>query len=211
VFLQSVGLATTTAAVATPLGAGLALAFRYRRGRTSSAVAAVVVVAVATPQPVLAIAFFLVFVHLLTFVRLDTGAQLIAHVTLALPFVAVVTSLGLRPIGPEYEEMAMDLGASPSQTLRRVVFPLLAPTLIGAAVIAFVLSFDNLVLSDWLCFPASCRTIPLRLFGSALDADPRPNTFALGVTAMALTVLAMAACLWMLRRAQRSGGRGPRR
>jgi spermidine/putrescine transport system permease protein len=204
VFLQSVGLAATTMAVATPLGVGLALAYRYRRGRGSSVLAGMVLAAVAVPQPVLAIALFLLFVHLMTFVRLDTIAQLIAHVTLALPFVAVVTSVGLRSIDPEYEEVAMDLGASPSQTLRRVVFPLLAPALAGAGVIAFVLSFDNLVLSDWLCFPQSCRTIPLRLFGNALDQDLRPNTYALGVSAMALTVLAMAIALWMLRLTRRT-------
>jgi spermidine/putrescine transport system permease protein len=199
VLVQSLGLAAATMAIATPLGAALALALRYRRRRSSSFMTGVLLMAVAVPQPVLAIALFFVFVHLFTFVRLDTGAELIAHVTLALPFVAVVTSLGLRSIGPEYEEMAMDLGASPTQSLRRVVLPLLAPSVVGAAVIAFVLSFDNLVLSDWLCFPESCRTIPLRLFAGAVDHNLGPNTYALGVTGLVLTSLAMAVGLWVVR------------
>jgi ABC-type spermidine/putrescine transport system permease subunit II len=102
------------------------------------------------------------------------------------------------------EEMAMDLGASPFEALRRVMAPLLSPALVGSAAVAFALSFDNIVLSDRLCIDNPCRTLPLFLFGRGGSIDtPPPSTFALGVVGLGVSLGALAIALAMWRLARR--------
>jgi spermidine/putrescine transport system permease protein len=193
VFLRTFRLAAITVLIATPLGAGLAIGVDRLRARTATAITAGLVLAVATPQIALAIALFLLFGFVATFVGLDVRAQVLAHVTLAIPFVAIVVGLRLRQLGRGYEESAMDLGASPWEAVRRVVVPLSAPALLAAAVLAFTLSFDNLVLSNAVCLRVeSCGTVPMLMYESMLKGPPEPDIYALATMALVVTMAGFA-------------------
>jgi len=197
-FAHSVWLALLTAAIATPLGTATAIGMRRWRSPWSRTALAVVVVAVVVPQSVLATALFLALVGI-TPVRLGASTQLLGHVTLALPFVVLVVWISLESLGEDLDESAVDLGATQASALLRVTVPLIAPAIIAGAAIAWVLSFDNLVLSSWLCLRTDCVTIPMRIYGRG---DPRaaPILFAYVTIALAFTsVLALVMVPWIRR------------
>jgi len=116
--VQSLKLAALAVAVTVPLGVALAVGLTRWRGRTAQASRFVALAPLVTPEIVMGVALLLVFVNVLTFVKLGTAAQAIGHITFSLSFVLVIVRGRLLSIGPEYEEAAQDLGASPWQSLR---------------------------------------------------------------------------------------------
>jgi spermidine/putrescine transport system permease protein len=196
IFLRTLRLAALTVAIATPLGGALALGLDRWRGRTSTYLTGTALIAVATPQIAIGAALFLVFAYVLTFVGLDARAQMIAHVTLAIPFVAIIVRVRLAQLGRRYEEMAMDLGAPPRSSLRRVVLPLTAPAIVAGAVVAFTLSFDNLVLSEAVCLRLeSCRTVPMLMFGAVRGDAASPDIYAIATLALVVSLAGLAVVL----------------
>jgi len=94
----------------------------------------------------------------------------------------------------------MDLGASPWESIRRVVLPLSAPALLAAAVVAFTLSFDNLVLSNGVCLRIeSCGTVPMLMYRSVLRGPPEPDIYALATMALVVTSIGFALVLGAVR------------
>jgi spermidine/putrescine transport system permease protein len=200
IFLRTFRLAALTVLIATPLGAMLAIGLDRIRGRAATAISATVLLGVATPQIAIAVALFLLFGFVVPSVGLDVRAQLLAHVTLAIPFVTIVVWLRLRQLGRSYEEIAMDLGATPGESIRRVVLPLSAPALLAAAVVAFTLSFDNLVLSNGVCLRIeSCGTVPMLMYRSVLRGPPEPDIYALATLALVVTSIGFALVLGAVR------------
>jgi spermidine/putrescine transport system permease protein len=191
--LLSLAVGVATASMATPLGAAMAIGLHRWRSRSATALRGVVLVAVVTPQIAMALAMFLFLAYpLRDIVSFGVPAELLSHVTLAIPFVVLLVWGRLVMLGGEYEEMAMDLGASPTEAVRRVLMPLLRPALVAAATVAFVLSFDNFVLSDELCIRRDCTTLPVILFGGGRGLDPSPPLFAAGTLALAASLCTFA-------------------
>jgi spermidine/putrescine transport system permease protein/putrescine transport system permease protein len=184
---HSVRLAVATVAIALPLGTALALGLQHMVGRLARWMRGLTLFALAMPQAFLSVGIFLVIVYLTPDLRFGGTTQLLAHVTVAIPFVTVIVMLRLYAIGPEHEETAMDLGATPTSAFRRVVLPQLGPALMAAAAVAFVLSFDNIIMSDNLCISNDCRTVPLFLFRGRGEVAADPGVAALGVVGMILT------------------------
>jgi putative spermidine/putrescine transport system permease protein len=87
----------------------------------------------------------------------------IAHTILALPFVVLVIGAGLRDFDRSLEQAAEGLGASRWRTLSRVTLPLLRPSLVSAGLLAFISSFDEVVVALFLAganmtLPRRCST-----------------------------------------------------
>ena len=81
--------------------------------------------------------------------------------TFQLSYPFIIVRARLLTIGPEYEEAAMDLGATPSQALRRVLLPLLSPAILASVALVFADSVDNFVTVRYLSGPATanrCRS-----------------------------------------------------
>ena len=144
---QSLKLALFTMLIATPIGVGLALGLARWRGRGSGAGNFLMLFPLVTPELVMGSALFIVFTTLLTFVDLGTQAQLLGHVTFSISYVVIVVRGRLFAIGKEFEEAAMDLGASPVQALRLILLPMLAPAVFAALMIVFAISIDDFVIS----------------------------------------------------------------
>jgi len=183
-FFQSVRLAILTVAVAVPLGTSLGLALAHLRHGPWRVVELGLLVLVALPHTVLAVMLFYVFVFLVPS-RFTTPTQLLGHVTIALPFVALIVLIRLWYLDPAYEEQAADLGAPPLSATSRVIVPLCFPAMIVAATVAFTLSFNEIPISAYLCIPNECRTIPVMLSGRAIGTVPPP---ALAISALATLI-----------------------
>jgi len=114
----------------------------------------------------------------------------------------IVVRARLLSIGREYEEAAMDLGASPVGALRRVLLPLLSPAIFASAAIVFAASLDNFVISQQLSKDASTQTIPILIYSSA-RTGPLPSLNALASLTLVASTLVIGLALVVYRRASR--------
>jgi spermidine/putrescine transport system permease protein len=195
--LQSLKLAALTMPIATVLGVGLAIGLARWRGRGSGAANFLMLFPLVTPEIVMGVAMFLILVNLYQ-VPLGTEAQLLGHVTFSLSYVVIVTRGRLFAVGRDYEEAAMDLGASPANALVRVLLPLLAPAILSSFFIVFAISIDDFVISQFLC-AQDCTTIPIKIYSAARNAG-NPSLNALATIMMLLSLLSITVAVLILRR-----------
>jgi spermidine/putrescine transport system permease protein len=198
-FVTSIQLAALSTAIATAVGTLMAIALvRYQfRGRRLSNL--LIVLPMATPEIVLGAALLSMFINIAIF---DLGFQtlLIAHVMFSISFVVVVVRSRLIGFDRSIEEAAADLGATPVQTFRFVTLPLLAPGVMAAALLAFALSIDDFVISNFNS--GGTVTFPLYVFGVALRGIP-VQVNVLATMLFLVTVLAIVLVIWQQRRAER--------
>lgn len=202
---QSLQLASLAMVVAVPLGVALALSLTRWRGRGSGSARFVSLFPLVTPEIVMGTALFLTFTQLFRFVELGTTAQLLGHVTFSIAFVIIIVRGRLLSIGPEYEEAAQDLGASPAQALRLVLMPLLVPAIFASLMIVFAISMDDFVISQFLSSDASTETIPVKIYSNARGA-PTPALNALASVMLFASLLAVALAVVAYKLAQRARG-----
>jgi putative spermidine/putrescine transport system permease protein len=136
------------------------------------------------------------------------GSQL----TWTLPFGLLIMFAVFNRFNSAYEEAARDQGATPWQTIRHVVLPIIAPSLIGVALFGFTLSYDEFART--LLTAGSYNTLPLEIYGMTTNVTT-PVIFALGTltTLFSLVIIAaFIAMVWVMnRRRARAGadaGRG---
>jgi spermidine/putrescine transport system permease protein len=201
---NSLVLGVATVAIATPLGVALALGLTRWRSRTSSVSNGIALVPLVTPELVLGSALYLVMVNLYQFVPLGRPAMLLGHVTFSLSYVLVVVRSRLHSIGPDYEEAARDLGASPVQAFRTILLPMLLPAIFASAMLVFATSLDDFVVSQFLFGNASNATVPVRLY-NAVRSSPTPALNALATLLLAASFLALLLAFLGLR--LRRGGK----
>lgn len=200
---QSLKLALITMLIATPIGVALAIGLARWRGRGAKSSNFLMLFPLVTPEIVMGVALFLVFDNLYDFVPFGTVAQALGHITFSISFVVIIVRGRLFAIGRDYEEAAMDLGASPNEAMRRVLLPLLTPALLASFAIVFALSIDDFVISQFLVAGGETVTIPVRLYSGARLAPP-PSLNALATVLMVITigaiVIAGFAFKWLGRR-----------
>jgi putative spermidine/putrescine transport system permease protein len=137
------------------------------------------------PPVVLAIGLYFMFVrwHLTgTF-----AGMVAAHTTLALPYVVVVTSSGLRTFDRTLELAANSLGAGPTRTFVKVTLPLILPSVAAGCLFAFIISWDELIVAYFLSTP-SVRTLPVVMWSAAQDSTD-PTLAAVATFLSLITVL----------------------
>ena len=206
--LQSVKLGLITVAIAVPIGTSLALAFRHLSGRAWRALRTTVLMGIAMPP----IVFAMILLYLFAFVfriGLTTQAQVVGHGSLAIPFVTLVILIRLASLERHIEEQAMDLGAPPTEVVRRVLLPMLGPAIAVASAVAFTISFNDIVISRALCFPNECHTIPMLLYGGRSQDEPPPSAFALAVVSTVVTTAVLAVCVYAFARRRARAGAAP--
>lgn len=202
----SLSAATISAIIATGLGllAAVALA-RFGDFRTRSLFFGAIHAPLVLPEVVLGLAL------LTCFVALGVGrgfvTLIIGHATFTMCFTTVAILAALRDCDPRLEEAAMDLGATPVKAFLLAALPQIAPAIIGAFVLAFTLSLDDLVIASFASGPGA-TTLPMRIYSQVrLGVSPQINaisTLLLAVVATALGVGAFAT--W---RAGKRGVRAP--
>ena len=190
-------LATVIAVV---LGTFMALALVRHRFRGRATTDGLVFLPLATPEVVLGAALLGLF--LTANVSRGFTTILIAHVMFTLGYVVVTIKARLEGMDVHLEEAAMDLGATEWTTIRRITLPLIAPGVAAAALLAFAISIDDFVITNFNAGQTS--TFPLFIYGAARQGvPPQVNVLA---TALLLGVLAlMFVNLAVQRRAARAG------
>ncbi len=185
-----IGLIATV--VATVLGTLLAFALvRHRfRGRTASNV--LVFVPMATPEIVLGASLLTIFVQGFSRVGLQLGFAtiVIAHIMFCISFVVVTVKARLQSLDPRLEEAAQDLYAGPGSTFWKVTFPLVLPGIVGAALLAFSLSFDDFIITNFVS--GNETTFPKFVYVSYLRGIPAQANvigFSMFVLALGLVIV----------------------
>jgi spermidine/putrescine transport system permease protein len=128
-------------------------------------------------------------------------------VTFSLSFVLIIGRARLISIGPEYEEAAQDLGASPLQALRLALLPMLVPAIVASAIAVFAISMDDFVISAFLSSGSTTDTVPVRIYSAGRTAPtPALNALATITLVFTLVVAALAFLVWRVVQARRGRG-----
>jgi len=141
-------------------------------------------------------------ISLLTFyviIRFTLGlvSIVVAHVAFSISFVAVVVRARLHGYDRTLDEAAMDLGANPFQTFMKVTFPLILPGVIGGALIAFTLSFDDYLITSFVAGTGS-TTLPIKVY-SMMKFGVTPSINALSTMILFFTMVLLLASQRLLR------------
>ena len=181
---NSLIVGAVAATLATTLGTMVAVAilrFRFPGRRPLLGLAALPLI---VPFVVMGVAFFLLFVLLDLPRSLVTVA--IGHSVIAIPFATLIVIARLSGLDPALEDAAMDLGATYPSTLRRVVLPLMGPSLLSAWLTCFIVSFDEIALAIFLV--GGDPTFPVFLYGQLRFAQRLPVLIAMAVLLMVGTI-----------------------
>jgi spermidine/putrescine transport system permease protein len=147
---NSLWLAGMTMLVCAPIGVALALGLTRWRGYGQRPANLLQLIPLVTPEIVIGSSLFLFFTTLVHFIHLGRWAQLVGQVTYNLSTIVVIVRGRLLTIGRDYEDAAQDLGASPMQSLRTVILPLLGPAIFASLMVVFATVIDDFVISQFL-------------------------------------------------------------
>ncbi|MEU3045423.1 MULTISPECIES: ABC transporter permease [unclassified Streptomyces] len=153
---------------ATVLGAMIAFALVRYRFRARGTINSLIFLPMAMPEVVMAASLLTLFLNL--GVQLGFWTILIAHTMFCLSFVVVAVKARVMSMDPRLEEAARDLYAGPFQTFWRVTLPIAAPGIAAGAMLAFALSFDDFIITNFNS--GSTVTFPMFVWGSAQRGTP---------------------------------------
>ena len=203
----SLRVALCAATASTILGtlAGTALA-RFGAFRGRSLLLGMTTAPIVMPEVISGLSLLLLFVALEQAIGWPRGMGALtitlAHISFCMAYVTVVVQSRLAGFDESLEEAAQDLGARPAKVFRRITLPLILPAVLAGWLLAFTLSWDDLVISQFVAGPGS-STLPMVIFSKVrLGVSPDVNALAtLMVSAVAGGVV--AATVWMRHRQRR--------
>jgi spermidine/putrescine transport system permease protein len=191
-FFLSIKLALLATLISSIIGTLLALALVRYRFRGKGGVEQVMFANIAAPEIVLGASLLGFYITL----NLDRGftTLVIAHVMFCVAYVTITVRARLSGFDPMLEQAAQDLGATPWVTFWRVTLPLIFPGILAGALLAFALSIDDFVTSNFVA--GQTVTFPLWVYGAVKNGIP-PQVFVLGTAIfMAGLVLAVLALIF---------------
>ncbi len=197
----SIQIAAISACGAVVLGtlAGVTLArFGQFRGRTL--LLGMTTAPLVMPEVITGLSLLLLFVALEQAIGWPRGRGMLtitlAHITFCMAYVTVVVQSRLTGFDESLEEAAMDLGSRPLKVFFRITLPLIAPALLSGWLLAFTLSWDDLVISQFVAGPGS-STLPMVIFSKVrLGVSPDVNALATLMVLVVSTGIAVAS-VWM--------------
>jgi spermidine/putrescine transport system permease protein len=206
---QTFKLSIITVLVAVPLGTLFAIGVDRWHGRPPRTANFVMLLSFVVPEIILGVSLYILFTSLFkNVIELGTQAQILGLVSYQISYPVIIVRARLLSIGPEYEEAAMDLGATPGQSIRRVLLPLLAPAILASVALVFADSVDDFVTVAALSGPASSETLAIKIY-SAARGSPTPEINAAATMMLITTLLVIAGGLIFYKwfsRGQKLGG-----
>ncbi len=182
----SLQIAFIATLVSTIFSIMFALAVDQLHVKGSGIATAILTAPIVIPEIVLAVAT-LGFIRI---IGLPPGmlALILAHISFCIPFALMPVRARLKVLGTTYFEAATDLGASTWQTFRRITLPLLVPGIISGSILAFVISLDDFIISNFLS-AAGATPLPVYLFSMIRrGASPAVNVVATLLLVLAIVV-----------------------
>ena len=199
----SLKIAAMNATGAVILGtlAGLALA-RFGRFKGRTLLTGLTTAPMVMPEVITGLAMLLLFVAMQTVVGWPEGRGVttitIAHITFSMAYVTVVIQSRLLTLDESLEEAAMDLGARPAKVFFVITLPIIFPAILSGWLLAFTLSWDDLVITSFVSGPGS-TTLPQLIFSKVrLGVNPSINALAT-VMVLLVAVCIVFAGIWMQR------------
>ena len=197
----SIRIAVVAATVSVVLGtlAGVALA-RLGAFRGRLLLAGMVTAPIVMPEVITGLSLLLMFVALGQLIGWPKGVGAVtialAHITFCMAYVTVVVQSRLAGFDESLEEAAMDLGARPLKVFLRVTLPLILPAIASGWLLAFTLSWDDLVITQFVAGPGS-STLPMVVFSKVrFGVTPDVNALATILVLLVATGIAIST-VWM--------------
>lgn len=188
-FFLSLRVAVTAGTLSTILGTFAAFVLvRYARFKGRSLFSGLVTAPLVMPEVIIGLSLLLLMValqHAIGWPQRGAVTIVIGHTLLGMAYATVVIAARLREMDRAIEEAAMDLGCRPLQVFFLVTLPNILPSLIAAWMLTFTLSFDDVVVSEFLSGPG-VTTLPQVIFGYA-RRGVNPSIYA-AATILILTV-----------------------
>lgn len=192
---HSLEIAVGSTVIAVLLGTPMALAMGRWRFRGKAVSDLLVFTDIAAPSVVVGASLLSFFIALN--MPMGLGTILIAHVAFELAFVVAVVRARVSGLDRLLDRAAADLGATPWQTFRHVTLPLILPGIIGAGALAFGLSIDDVIITNFVAGPK--LTFPLWVYGAVKIGIP-PQVFVLSTLIFLGGLLLAALNAWAARR-----------
>ncbi|MFT4729742.1 MAG: spermidine/putrescine transport system permease protein [Granulosicoccus sp.] len=171
----------------------------YWRGKSASF--ALINLPIMVPEIVTAVATLIFF----SAIGFKTGylSILLAHIVFCIPFAYLPIAARLQGISSSYEEAAIDLYASRWQAFRFVLLPILLPGVISGALLAFIVSLDDFLITNFVK-GAGIETLPTAIFG-AVKQGIKPNIMAISTLMLLVSVFFVTVSWWIGRTGSKSG------
>ncbi|MFN3954363.1 MAG: ABC transporter permease [Pararhodobacter sp.] len=190
---NSLIVAGFTTAISTVIGTATAIALARYRFRARGVYGGFMLTPMMMPDIVLGIGLLIFFVTL--GMKLSLLTIIIGHCTFLTSYVFIIVQARLAGIDPALEEASADLGASEWVTLRKVLLPQLAPGIVGGALLAFVISMDDLVITYFIAGSES-TTLPVFIFGM-IRRGVKPEINAIATLIILASIILAALGLWL--------------
>lgn len=187
---NSITIAILAALIATPIGTTLGLALGRYLFRGKAGVNFVIFMGIAIPEIVLGSSLLSMYVQ----VRAPLGFQtiLLSHITFNIPFVAVTVRARVSGMDRSLEEAAQDLFATPLVGFFKVTFPIILPGIMAGLMLAFVLSLDDFVISNFVS--GQVQTFPIWVYGATkIGLPPTANVMGTVLFAAGLVLALLSA------------------
>ncbi len=203
----SIQVAAMSATGAVILGtlAGLVLA-RFGRFKGRALLQGLTTAPLVMPEVITGLSMLLLFVALERVLMTVFGWQFdrgiatitIAHITFTMAYVTVIVQSRLASFDDSLEEAALDLGARPAKVFFRITVPLILPAILSGWLLAFTLSWDDLVVTQFVSAPGS-NTLPMVIF-SRVRLGAKPDVNALATIMVLVVALGVILSAYLMRR-----------
>jgi len=197
-FVNSLTIAALCTVLSVALGAMVALVLWRFRFPGKTVLDGALALPIVVPEICMGVAMLVFFAKVMPWPvglpwPLNLGAITIAHVSFSFPFVAVVVRARMASFNREMEEAARDLGAGEWRTIKDVILPHMAPSLVAGALLAFTLSLDDFVITFFTAGPDTV-TFPVKVY-SMVRFSVTPEVNAASTILIVLTVILTAVAL----------------
>lgn len=189
----SLMVAVSTTTISTLIGTATAIALARYRFRLRSFYNSFLMLPMMMPDIVLGIGLLIFFVTI--GMQLSMLTIIIGHCTFLTSYVFIIVQARIAGLDPALEEASADLGASEWVTLRKVLLPQLAPGILGGALLAFVISMDDLVITYFVSGTGD-TTLPVFIFGM-IRRGVKPEINAIATLLILASVVIAALGLWL--------------
>lgn len=186
--LNTFAIAFIAASVSAVLGSLAAIGIFNLRRKTRNAVLFLNNIPILNPEIITGVSLFLLFVSL----GISQGftTVVLAHISFCVPYVVLSVLPRLKQMNPSLYEAALDLGATPMQALRKVIFPEIKPGIISGFILTFTLSFDDFVVSLFTIGNEGLQTLSTYIYADArkggLTPELRPLTSLIFIVVLVL-------------------------
>ncbi len=185
-------VAVLATVISTIIGTITAIGLRYSKKLVRAYVTQINDLPMMNPDIVTAIGLMLLFI---TF-RIERGfaTLLLAHIAFCIPYVMLSVIPKLRQLDPNLADAAMDLGATPFQTLTKVIVPEIMPGIVSGALIAFTMSFDDFIIS-YFATGQGVKNLSIMVYTMAKRVNPSINAIST-LLVLLITIILLVVNIW---------------